>query len=115
MSQLADVRPESAPPPSEGSRRLLRWVCTSNPFYVLSALLVLLVLFAACLATGLLLDSMLLQTLGVSSLVLLCVVVLGGLTSLTDRAVAYQATPAATPQAEGETYTDPTGSFSVPS
>src|SRR3954447_24073757 len=41
MTQLAHVHPDSAPPFSAGGTRgLLRWVCTSNPFYVLSALLV---------------------------------------------------------------------------
>lgn len=36
MTQPADVRVASASP-AGGSRGLLRWVCTSNPFYVLSA------------------------------------------------------------------------------
>ncbi len=39
MSQLADVRSASAPWTGE-SRGLVDWVCTNNPFYVLSALLV---------------------------------------------------------------------------
>src|SRR4051812_36146649 len=43
-----DVRFESAPPSlAGGSRRLLRWVCTNNPFYVLSALLVCLGLWVS--------------------------------------------------------------------
>ena len=41
MTQLAHVPSESAPTFHAGSTRgLVRWVCTSNPFYVLSALLV---------------------------------------------------------------------------
>ncbi len=41
MTQLAHVQSESAPTFHAGSTRgLVRWVCTSNPFYVLSALLV---------------------------------------------------------------------------
>ena len=40
MTNLADVRSDPAPPPLPGrTRELFRWVCTSNPFYVLSALL----------------------------------------------------------------------------
>lgn len=49
---------------------------------------------------------------------LLGVLILGAVTPLGDRAGAFQATPAATPQstpqASADTYTDPTGSFSVP-
>ncbi len=37
MSGLIEVRAVSGPPPARGARRLVRWVCTSNPFYVLSA------------------------------------------------------------------------------
>jgi hypothetical protein len=37
MSQAADVRITSAPRPAAGGRELLRWICTNNPFYVLSA------------------------------------------------------------------------------
>ena len=45
---LLDVRSESAPPaPAGGSRGLIRWICTSNPFYVLSALLVCLGLWVS--------------------------------------------------------------------
>jgi hypothetical protein len=45
---LLDVRSESAPPVlAGGSRGLIRWVCTSNPFYVLSALLVCLGLWVS--------------------------------------------------------------------
>ncbi len=45
---LLEVRSESAPPvTSGGSRGLIRWVCTSNPFYVLSALLVCLGLWVS--------------------------------------------------------------------
>jgi hypothetical protein len=41
MIDPADVRSESAPPARAGGPGgLVRWVCTSNPFYVLSALLV---------------------------------------------------------------------------
>jgi hypothetical protein len=41
MSYLTEVRAVSAPPGlALGARGLIRWVCTSNPFYVLSALLV---------------------------------------------------------------------------
>jgi hypothetical protein len=49
MTHLADVRsdPASPPPVSGGTRGLLRWVCTSNPFYVLSALLVCLGLWVS--------------------------------------------------------------------
>jgi hypothetical protein len=36
MTQFPDVLAVSAPPEG-GARRLIRWVCTSNPFYVLSA------------------------------------------------------------------------------
>jgi hypothetical protein len=45
---LLDVRSEAAPPSlAGGSRELIRWVCTSNPFYVLSALLVCLGLWVS--------------------------------------------------------------------
>ncbi len=45
---LLEVRCESAPPVlAGGSRGLIRWVCTSNPFYVLSALLVCLGLWVS--------------------------------------------------------------------
>ncbi len=45
---LLEVRSESAPPAfAVGSRGLIRWVCTSNPFYVLSALLVCLGLWVS--------------------------------------------------------------------
>ena len=45
---LLEVRSESAPPAfAGGSRGLIRWVCTSNPFYVLSALLVCLGLWVS--------------------------------------------------------------------
>ncbi len=37
MTPHIDVRVTSAPPSVRGGRGLLRWVCTSNPFYVLSA------------------------------------------------------------------------------
>jgi hypothetical protein len=37
MSQLDGVRSTSAPPLTGAARGLIRWVCTSNPFYVLSA------------------------------------------------------------------------------
>src|ERR1700728_471324 len=48
MSLVADVRSDSAPPPAPGGTRgLVRWVCTSNPFYVLSALLVCLGLWVS--------------------------------------------------------------------
>src|SRR6476646_5498826 len=41
MSSLSEVRSGSARPLFAGSSRgLVRWVCTQNPFYVLSALLV---------------------------------------------------------------------------
>src|SRR5258708_725518 len=40
MTHLADVRSDLALSPLPGGARgLFRWVCTSNPFYVLSALL----------------------------------------------------------------------------
>ena len=42
------VQAESAPPSlTGGTRGLIRWVCTSNPFYVLSALLVCLGLWVS--------------------------------------------------------------------
>jgi len=45
---LLDVQSESAPRELSGrSRRMFRWVCTSNPFYVLSALLVCLGLWVS--------------------------------------------------------------------
>jgi hypothetical protein len=45
---LLDARSASAPPAlAGGSRGLIRWVCTSNPFYVLSALLVCLGLWVS--------------------------------------------------------------------
>src|SRR5947209_12594153 len=45
---LLDVRSGSAPPAlAGGSRGLIRWVCTRNPFYVLSALLVCLGLWVS--------------------------------------------------------------------
>jgi hypothetical protein len=48
MTHLAEVRFDPAPPPrSGGTRGLFRWVCTSNPFYVLSALLVCLGLWVS--------------------------------------------------------------------
>src|SRR5262249_2693700 len=37
MTPLADVPAAAAPPPTGSAQRLLRRVCTSNPFYVLSA------------------------------------------------------------------------------
>jgi hypothetical protein len=37
MSQPSDIGTVSVAPPSAGPPRVLRWVCTSNPFYVLSA------------------------------------------------------------------------------
>lgn len=50
MSLLNEVRRDPAPPPSptpKGPRGLIGWVCTSNPFYVLSALLVCLGLWVS--------------------------------------------------------------------
>jgi hypothetical protein len=48
IMSLLDVRSGSAPPKfSRNSRRLMRWVCTSNPFYVLSAFLVCLGLWVS--------------------------------------------------------------------
>jgi hypothetical protein len=45
---ILDARAESSQPAfGKGSRRLIRWVCTSNPFYVLSALLVCLGLWVS--------------------------------------------------------------------
>jgi hypothetical protein len=45
---LLEIRSESAPPArAGGSRGLFRWVCTNNPFYVLSALLVCLGLWVS--------------------------------------------------------------------
>src|SRR5262245_38229260 len=44
MSTFDDVRAASAPP-SGGARGVVRWVCTKNPFYVLSAGLFLVGLF----------------------------------------------------------------------
>src|SRR5262249_35864034 len=45
---VLDVRAESAPRPmAGGSRGLIGWICTSNPFYVLSALLVCLGLWVS--------------------------------------------------------------------
>lgn len=41
MSPLDDVRALLSPLPEGGRRQLLRWLCTSNPFYVLSAALFL--------------------------------------------------------------------------
>lgn len=42
MTQINDVRATSTSPNlAEGARGLVRWVCTSNPFYVISALLVI--------------------------------------------------------------------------
>lgn len=41
MIRLDDVRSTSAPPLSGAARGMIRWVSTSNPFYVLSALLFL--------------------------------------------------------------------------
>jgi hypothetical protein len=37
MSQLSNVPVPSAPPANRTGRGLIRWVCTNNPFYVLSA------------------------------------------------------------------------------
>src|SRR5262245_29425047 len=37
MSHGADFRGASAPPLAAGARGVVRWVCTSNPFYVISA------------------------------------------------------------------------------
>jgi hypothetical protein len=37
MTPLIDVRTVSAPPAPRGSRGVVRWLCTSNPFYVISA------------------------------------------------------------------------------
>jgi len=37
MAQLADVRGATVPPLAGGAQGLFRWVCTNNPFYVLSA------------------------------------------------------------------------------
>ncbi len=37
MSQFVDVRSACAPPQTGGARELFRWVCTNNPFYILSA------------------------------------------------------------------------------
>lgn len=37
MFPSSDVRAESAPPLTGGARGFLRWVCTRNPFYVISA------------------------------------------------------------------------------
>src|SRR5579872_6827525 len=37
MSPTANIRIPPAPSPAGGTRGLLRWVCTNNPFYVLSA------------------------------------------------------------------------------
>ncbi|MCA1685893.1 MAG: hypothetical protein LC745_07870, partial [Planctomycetia bacterium] len=49
MTLLAEVRSVPAPTPQAAgvSRGLIRWVCTSNPFYVLSALLVCLGLWVS--------------------------------------------------------------------
>jgi hypothetical protein len=41
MTTPVDVRFMPAPLPARGGRSLLRWVCTSNPFYVVSAALFL--------------------------------------------------------------------------
>ena len=50
---LLDERSESAPPAlAGGSRGLVRWICTSNPFYVLCALLVCLGLWVSFGAQG---------------------------------------------------------------
>src|SRR5947209_19818630 len=37
MTPFTDVPVASAPPPAGGARGMIRWVGTSNPFYVLSA------------------------------------------------------------------------------
>src|SRR4051812_44383755 len=37
MSHFTAVRPPSAPPSAPDPGGLLRWLCTSNPFYVISA------------------------------------------------------------------------------
>src|SRR5439155_9465952 len=37
MAHFDDVRTPSPPPLAAGAQGLLRWVCTSNPFYVISA------------------------------------------------------------------------------
>jgi hypothetical protein len=42
MSDRADTRITTTLPPSRRARDLIRWVCTSNPFHVLSAGLFLL-------------------------------------------------------------------------
>jgi len=47
MTHLADARSGSAPSRADGSRGLFRWVCTSNPFYALSAMLVCLGLWVS--------------------------------------------------------------------
>src|SRR5262245_66637124 len=47
MSQLSNVRVPCAPPPNRTGRGLIRWVCTNNPFYVLSAGLFLAGLWAS--------------------------------------------------------------------
>jgi hypothetical protein len=47
MTSVADVRVTSVPPAVRGGRGLIRWVCTNNPFYVLSAGLFLLGLWGS--------------------------------------------------------------------
>src|SRR5437016_5161215 len=47
MTRLADVHVTSAPPLARRAQGLIRWVCTSNPFYVLSAGLFLLGLWVS--------------------------------------------------------------------
>jgi hypothetical protein len=41
MAEFAEVRVGAAPPQGGGAQRFIRWLCTSNPFYVLSAALFL--------------------------------------------------------------------------
>ena len=47
MTGLIAARSGSEPPRADGSRGTLRWVCTSNPFYALSAMLVCLGLWVS--------------------------------------------------------------------
>ena len=47
MSRFTDARPAAARPPGGPAQGLLRWLCTSNPFYVLSAGLFLAGLWAS--------------------------------------------------------------------